>query len=449
MARSSKGKCMVPVTWVLGAASLVAGCGEGRQSTSTPSQAGPESAENVAGMTAPVITFIELRARGDRAILVGGTETFIAYPKDASGTGVGPVNLKWNVSDPGIAEVTKAPEGGPAAGVTARSPGQATLQACCVPGPGPEDDPQAPRCVLEVCGVTTVLSVARDAVTALSSGVPGALASVSFPSDDRTGFAGGDGSTLLKTSDGGSSWTRVGPSAGAGFVSIAFPSGTSLGFALAGSAVWKTPDGGSSWSKQEHGSKSVMTALHFPSESVGYAVGGSGMVAKTTDGGATWKLVPTGASVSLRGLYFINAETGYAVGDSGMILKTTDGGGAWTTQAPGVPGYLSDIVCADAALSIAVGNLTILRTTDGGSNWSPHLAYPELTAVHLLSDGRTGYAVGGNGRILKTVDGGETWVLEPSGTTAKLWDVHFPPNGRTGFIVGDNGTILKIESPAL
>ncbi|MBI5215683.1 MAG: VCBS repeat-containing protein [Ignavibacteriae bacterium] len=56
----------------------------------------------------------------------------------------------------------------------------------------------------------------------------------------------------------------------------------------------------------------------------------------------------------------------------------------------------------------------------------------------------TGWIVGDSGKILKTSDGGSTWVSQSSGTTANLKGISVGVN--YGWIVGDDGTVLKLNT---
>ncbi|MBI2061036.1 MAG: hypothetical protein HYT87_14815 [Nitrospirae bacterium] len=207
--------------------------------------------------------------------------------------------------------------------------------------------------------------------TAQTSGTSEGIESVNFPVDATTGYAVGPSNAILKTTDGGTTWTQT---SGTGFYlyGIHFPVDTTTGYAVGvGGTILKTTNGGATWTAQTSGTSSNLSAVHFPVDvTTGYAVGGNGTILKTTNGGANWVAQTSGTTNWLYTVHFpVDATTGYAVGDSGKILKTTDGGATWTAQ------------------------------TSGTSN--------HLYAVHFPVDATTGYAVGLGGTILKTTTGGQ------------------------------------------
>jgi photosystem II stability/assembly factor-like uncharacterized protein len=91
-------------------------------------------------------------------------------------------------------------------------------------------------------------------------------------------------------------------------------------------AILKTTDGGKSWTPQTSGTKNSLTAAYFTDFNTGYIVGENGTIVKTTNGGTTWKTLSSGTTDYLNSIIFTNAQTGYVIGSSGTILKTITGG---------------------------------------------------------------------------------------------------------------------------
>jgi photosystem II stability/assembly factor-like uncharacterized protein len=160
-----------------------------------------------------------------------------------------------------------------------------------------------------------------------------ALSGVSF-TDARTGTAVGDGGTIVRTTNGGASWTL-----------------------------------------QSSGFPYQLSGVSFTDANTGTAVGVAGTILRTTDGGASWTLQSSGTSSWLRGVSFTDANTGTAVGDGSTIVHTTDGGASWKLQSSGRAyglfngemSHLFGVSFTDASTGTAVGDLgTILRTNTGG-----------------------------------------------------------------------------------
>ncbi|MEO0073963.1 MAG: YCF48-related protein, partial [candidate division WOR-3 bacterium] len=126
----------------------------------------------------------------------------------------------------------------------------------------------------------------------------------------------------------GSSWRSV--TTTTSIRAFSFPTSTT-GYACGGAGrVIKTTDGGTTWTEQTTGTDAMLNRIVFPvNTEVGYACGTQGTVIKTTDGGTTWMRLhdlPVRDAQFLAMAFPVDNSTGYLVGDMGMMLKTTDGG---------------------------------------------------------------------------------------------------------------------------
>ena len=92
------------------------------------------------------------------------------------------------------------------------------------------------------------------------------------------------------------------------------------------STVVRTNDGGATWTVQSGISGDVrLLASSFVDGDVGTAVGESGTILRTTDGGESWGLQDGGTTVRLSDVSFVDADNGFAVGNEGTILHTGKG----------------------------------------------------------------------------------------------------------------------------
>jgi hypothetical protein len=100
---------------------------------------------------------------------------------------------------------------------------------------------------------------------------------------------------------------------------------------VVGGTILKTTNGGTSWVSQSSGAPADLYSVYFPTDAqTGYAVGDYGSILKTTDGGGIWASESSGTNNGLYSVCFpTDAQTGYATGVAGTILKTTDGGGVF------------------------------------------------------------------------------------------------------------------------
>ena len=287
----------------------------------------------------------------------------------------------------------------------------------------------------------------------ITSPVTDQLRSIYF-ADNLTGFIVGgqryQRGVLLKTLDGGSSWTASEISDKILF-NIQFLD--SLGFAVGlEGRILKTNDLGNTWTLNQTPQYIDLHAVQFSSGVLGadwYSVGGSGywngILFRTNNKGSLW--VRDSVGQELRSIEFTSSSTGYIAG-YGIVLKTTDGGVSW--QATSAAGdFFVDIDFPTADVGYVIGfNGSILRTVNAGKDWQKQrngnsLANKQLyfEAVGFLNK-LEGYIVGRKGVFLKTVDGGNNWDTVDSGTKEDFYDI-WPLNSKSGLIVGNKGMIFR------
>jgi photosystem II stability/assembly factor-like uncharacterized protein len=253
------------------------------------------------------------------------------------------------------------------------------------------------------------------------------------------------GHGLLKSTDGGTSWTAAGAGLSNLYVGIlAIDPVTSANlYAVTGGSIFKTTDGGGSWTALNTGlpANSYISSLVIDPSTPSsiYAVaaiprnGGPSLpaVLKTTDAGATWNLLDNALLTTYSVTSLIAAQTApsvlYAISPSGpsgtSILKSVDGGESWTQVNTGLPpgADVSSLVIdpADSStLYLAVDFYFaeaggILKSTDGGATWTaikPDL--PANSPIDYLAidpaNSATLYMVS-EGAIFKSPNGGVSW----------------------------------------
>lgn len=170
-------------------------------------------------------------------------------------------------------------------------------------------------------------------------------------------------------------------------------------------AIYRTTDGGTSWSRINSNVDSDIYSVFFRTSSIGWAVGRDGVILKSTNGGRSWSKQSINLPVDLNSVHFITDNNGWVVGSSGTILRTTNGGTNWTAVSSGVVNALAKIYWLDNQTAWIVGGddrAVILNTTDGGTHWQSKRLdneYPLYSAYFLNRE--TGWAVGATGTILK------------------------------------------------
>jgi photosystem II stability/assembly factor-like uncharacterized protein len=272
-------------------------------------------------------------------------------------------------------------------------------------------------------------------------------------------FAGG-GHTLLRTRDGGSLWEELPVSvAGVGYFTI-----RSIWFldSLRGWAGYestggwggllRTTDGGHSWTVQVGEIHRIFTVF-FLDDSLGWFASGD-HVYKTTDSGDSWFVAGSiSPYVELESVFFATSDSGWAGGYLGLA-RSVYGGSTWQlVDVDSTSRFVSDIQFTSALRGWVIGDGFMYRTTNGGASWEnrsdvlPPGASP--SGVHFIDQDR-GWVVGRNfgGKILATSDGGDAWTLLDVPTDDPLLRVRFTKDGH-GWILGSSGSILRLAAPAV
>jgi photosystem II stability/assembly factor-like uncharacterized protein len=260
--------------------------------------------------------------------------------------------------------------------------------------------------------------------TGVSTGLTEDLDTVRMISPDSVVVAGG--CPVRRSDDGGKTfrrlpWTANDARCTAGVAGLAFPSSTVGYLLLHNGNLLRSSDSGRTWSRRtavpgtpatSNASRVDPTDLVFTSTTTGFASTSSGDVFSTTDGGSTW--TPSlSEPFTLNGLWFVSDQVGYAVGAAPVVLKTVNGGASWfeTALPDGTP-PLKTIRCsgADICLATTVAGDRLLQTTDGGGTWTRvNPSTERLRAVDLASAARA-VAVGDAGTTVLSNDAGKTFT---------------------------------------
>jgi photosystem II stability/assembly factor-like uncharacterized protein len=228
---------------------------------------------------------------------------------------------------------------------------------------------------------------------------------------------------LANVSVGHSGWTWGSPQPqGNDLNGIDFAGGRGYASGALGTLL-RTDDGGQTWTGIPTGlTQPLLRVRAIDANTV--VIGGGCALRRSDDGGATFQRLPWTSTdqscpSSLASFSFPNAATGYLLTQDGNVSQTADGGQSFSRRTS-VPGTRSaggsvngqDVFFTDANTGVALAGTKIFRTTDGASTWNEVNSGPALNAVTFVS-ATVGYAVGPGTTVLKTVDGGQTWNAVP------------------------------------
>jgi photosystem II stability/assembly factor-like uncharacterized protein len=264
-----------------------------------------------------------------------------------------------------------------------------------------------------------------------------------FFTDSNNGYAVGDLGTIIKTTDGGTTWTIYYSGYATCLLSIFFTD-NDTGY-IAGQdlntgndLILKTTDAGSTWNTVLSGTGYGVYSIFFPTDNVGYGVGMFGEIVKTTDAGITWTHQNSGITDDLQCVYFTDQNNGYIGSELGIILKTNNGGTTWdsvtTTRC-----NLSSVFFTDANNGYMTGDY-IYRTINAGVTWTLDMnglgqydgnTFPSI----FFTDQNTGYVGDGSGNFFKTTNAGATWNFKSVAQEQGCQAMYFT-NANTGYMIG-------------
>jgi photosystem II stability/assembly factor-like uncharacterized protein len=273
---------------------------------------------------------------------------------------------------------------------------------------------------------------------------------------DNTIFIVGSKALLLTSSDHGKTWLQrvVKEREGADLFqdrdlyAIRFSPGGKAGWIVGeGGIILKTADGGDTWTSQNSGVKNNLFNLYCADDNVVVAIGADGAIVRTADGGDHWQVLKSPKLISLFGLTFVNQNKGFIVGEFSTILATADGGQTWTLNYGGntddftIGPYFS-IAFSDPQHGLAAGLAgDLMVTDDGGNKWHAQ-RLPDPASGYVVAEDSSSkilWVAGVGGRMFNEAQGGQ-WQSVERTAFHDITDLAFA--GDLGVAVGLNGTIL-------
>lgn len=313
-----------------------------------------------------------------------------------------------------------------------------------------------------------------------ASGVTARLRGVSAVSD-TVAWASGAGGTVLRTADGGATWTKltVPDAAKLDFRDVDAVSDTTAWILSIGagplSRIYKTSDAGARWTLQftNDDPKAFFDAMAFSTPQHGIAmsdsVDGRFVIVTTADGGATWTRVPaerlpaalmneggfagSGTNIAVMAGH---AWIGTGAASNSRMLLTPDDGASWrvvdTPVASSASSGIFSVAFRDLRHGLTVGGDyrkendavdNAAATSDGGLTWTRVAGLGGFRSVvaYAPHSASSWIAVGPQGADWSD-DDGQTWVAIPGDGYHAF---AFSPGGRVGWGVGEGGRIGRLR----
>jgi photosystem II stability/assembly factor-like uncharacterized protein len=229
------------------------------------------------------------------------------------------------------------------------------------------------------------------------------------------------GNRIMQTVDAGLTWNPAATAAsGAGLFNFRFVSG-SVGYAVGDhSDILKTTDGGTNWAPVPGDFATrvqSLTSLTCSSETTCIAtLAANSYVMRTDDGGAHWTIVQAGAD-PIYAVGFVSSSEAVAVGLGGAFGVTSNAGATWSPGTSSASGTFNRIRVDSAKSALIFGDTgAIARSVNGGQSWVSLKAPNGVNLTDATAVGKRIYVTSNPIPLMTSTDGGQTWITVNTGT---------------------------------
>ncbi len=292
-----------------------------------------------------------------------------------------------------------------------------------------------------------------------------------FFTDSLHGWAGGDGWTLYRTTNGGANWTQL-PQFGTDSIYALSFENDSTGWATTGSGrIYHTADSGKTWT-QSYFRRGWITGLLFHGRDTGWACGSAKrgalniydpVIYRTFNAGTTWDSVGVSGPYSLETVRSPDGKKVFVAGFNYLTHSNDAGNAFWPpvyfpsvsdTQFANSTGYINVVDFTTPAIGFGVGRYGhIMKTSDSGASWRTVIPHNWIWLEDIRFAGvAKGVIAGERGAVLSTADSGASWTLRyplfPPTLNASWFRALYPVDSAHIWMVGDNGLIAKGSFPS-
>lgn len=250
--------------------------------------------------------------------------------------------------------------------------------------------------------------------------------------------------------------------------------------------VLKTTDGGTTWQEQYLGIALSMHSIGISSSSNIFIGGDFGSLYRSTDLGISWQKILPGETRTIRGITFPTADKGWIWGERGLLIRLTNSGNLYTFWSADTTKNIIGLAENSSEITIYSPDGTLASTTDQGQTWSKGSTGANHTCTKVEKIGNEYWILGDSGLVIRSshigeyidasihdpvklrgvfmldtanifvaCDGGKIYYTTNQGSewysqyTADWHDIHAVTfiDSIHGIAVGSGGTILLTSSP--
>jgi len=261
----------------------------------------------------------------------------------------------------------------------------------------------------------------------------------------------GERGHIVVSQDGGTSWTQADVPSRALLTGIHMHDGQT-GWAVGhDEIILRTTDGGATWTRVNYAPENEKPLLDvwFADAQKGLAVGAYGSMLTTSDGGQTWqpRTINETDDFHLNDISAAADGTLYIAAEAGHLYRSTDGGTTWQAlPSPYKGSFFGMLPLADGTLLAYGLRGHLFRSADQGQTWAPIQTDTEETLTSALDLGEGRYVVGGMAGTLLWGQGAGTTVQKQELPDRKANVGLAPGEGRTLLLFGEGGA-RRVDMP--
>ncbi len=232
-----------------------------------------------------------------------------------------------------------------------------------------------------------------------------------------TVIAAGNGSMLIKTTNGGLDWEELTGNLPEEVDARGLALFGPEHYVLAGFyGFYVTQDGGQSRTKTDSIDAGLVSSVSQLPNGELYAPIRSNWLFHSSDSGQNWSEVPI-PSPGLRYMSWANDSLGLFTGRFGQIFRSTNGGQSWDSLAVAIRANLGNSYWKSETEVFVLGESlwdSLLYSSDAGLSWEKRKMPRRTTYDEMVfADSLQGWITGGSGQsgyIFETIDGGQSWT---------------------------------------